>query len=75
MSKNRPSSHIKVQKKIKEMEGFECAACGSFENSQGHHLIPYSEGGMPHIQNMLTLCKSCHNKYHSGKLKIDIDRF
>ena len=49
---------------------------GSQPKANGHHLIPYSEGGFQAaMQNMMTLCASCHTKYHNGELKIDIHRF
>ena len=50
--------------------------CGKItQKAHGHHLIPYSEGGEAHLQNMITFCPECHRKYHSGELNIDIDRF
>ncbi|MEO0969144.1 MAG: HNH endonuclease [Cyanobacteria bacterium J06639_18] len=75
MAKRRSRAHLKVQKQVKILDSYQCCACGSQNKPEGHHLIPYSEGGEAHINNMLTLCQSCHRKYHSGTLKIDIIRF
>ncbi len=74
--KKRPKEHIKAQKEVKELEGYQCLVCGIVTKSaHGHHLIPYSEGGSADMQNMTALCPSCHRKYHNGELKIDIYRF
>lgn len=72
----RPNEHIKAQKKVKDIEGYKCAICRRVtNNSQGHHLIPYSRGGSSDQQNMITMCTSCHRDYHNGKLNVDIYRF
>lgn len=75
MAKKRPYAHLKAQKQVKELDSYQCSVCGSQDKPEGHHLIPYSEGGEANINNMLTLCKSCHSQYHNGKLQIDIRRF
>jgi 5-methylcytosine-specific restriction endonuclease McrA len=76
MGKQRPYEHKKVQKEVKEVEGYQCMVCGKItQKAHGHHLIPYSEGGEADLQNMITFCPECHRKYHSGELNIDIDRF
>ncbi|WP_204106062.1 MULTISPECIES: HNH endonuclease [Spirulina sp. CCY15215] len=76
MGQNRPYKHRKAQKEVKEYEQYQCMVCGKIsQNAQGHHLIPYSEGGSADMQNMITLCLDCHRKYHRGELNIDIYRF
>lgn len=76
----RPKEHIKVQKEVKEVEGYQCANCGAVTEkgsggAAGHHLIQYSEGGAADLHNMITLCNDCHKKWHNRTLKIDIRRF
>lgn len=74
--KKRPSEHRKAQKQVKEFEGYQCLVCEVVTpDANGHHLISYSEGGSADLQNMVTLCPSCHRKYHSRELDIDIYRF
>lgn len=29
-----------------------------------HHIIPVSQGGTNEESNLMSLCKSCHNKIH-----------
>lgn len=72
---NRPSEHKKAQKQIKELQSYQCSVCGKIDKAEGHHLIPYSEGGSSDLPNMITMCQDCHRKYHRGELKIDISRF
>ncbi len=76
MATRRPSSHRRMQKRVKEVEGYYCLVCGRFtKRSAGHHLLCYAEGGSADLQNLMTLCETCHRKYHRGELKIDIHRF
>jgi 5-methylcytosine-specific restriction endonuclease McrA len=72
---NRPYSHTKAQRESKSLDKNKCFICGQDKNPHSHHLIPYALGGYGADHNMITLCKTCHNDYHSGKLLIDIDRF
>ena len=73
---NRPYPHRRAQKRVKEIEAYQCLICGRVrENAAGHHLIYYSENGPPDVQNMVTLCPSCHTDWHNGDLDVDIHRF
>ncbi|NEO84176.1 MAG: HNH endonuclease [Spirulina sp. SIO3F2] len=70
MGKNRPYPHRKAQKEVKNVEAYQCMVCGVVtRKAHGHHLIPYSEGGAPHLQNMITFCPDCHRKYHTALFK------
>lgn len=42
-----------------------CEMCGSRENVQHHHFIPY------HVDNFIDVCRVCHLKLH-GKLQYGI---
>jgi 5-methylcytosine-specific restriction endonuclease McrA len=75
-SQKRPKEHLKAQKAVKQRDGNVCEICGKVsEIANGHHVIPYSDGGSADLKNMMTLCPECHRAYHSGKLKVDIWRF
>jgi hypothetical protein len=39
-----------------------CAACGSAEDLQHHHLVTRAEGGSDDERNLITLCGPCHAK-------------
>jgi hypothetical protein len=54
-----PWSEIKAR--ALERDGGRCAQCGSTENLEAHHIEPVSEGGIPSLENILTLCWRCHH--------------
>ena len=39
-----------------------CAACGSAEDLQHHHLVTRAEGGSDDERNLITLCGPCRAK-------------
>ena len=39
-----------------------CAACGSKDDLQHHHLVTRSEGDSDDERNLITLCNPCHAK-------------
>ena len=39
-----------------------CAACGSKDDLQHHHLVTRSEGDSDDERNLITLCDPCHAK-------------
>jgi len=52
-----------------ERDGFECTECGKSESEaetlHAHHNLPILEGGSNDLENLRTLCKSCHFKFHA----------
>lgn len=44
-------------------DGFKCARCGSESSLQVHHLT-YERLGHEDMDDLITLCKSCHAKSH-----------
>jgi 5-methylcytosine-specific restriction endonuclease McrA len=47
-------------------DGYRCQKCGSTSRLHVHHQTPWSDGQTdPHaLDNLLTLCASCHRKEH-----------
>ena len=41
-----------------------CAACGSIENLELHHIIPLAAGGTNDNFNLIYLCFDCHRELH-----------
>jgi HNH endonuclease len=39
-----------------------CAACGSADGLEHHHLITRAEQGSDDVRNLITLCGHCHAK-------------
>lgn len=43
----------------------ECERQGQLTKAEEvHHIIPLSRGGTHNTDNLLTVCRSCHNKFH-----------
>lgn len=64
---------ISVQQRALERDGHECQECGvgvGFQNddavadAQVHHIVPKSEGGGDGLDNLVTLCRGCHDGKH-----------
>ncbi|MBX0284737.1 HNH endonuclease [Halomicroarcula sp. F28] len=49
-----------------------CVKCNTDENIAVHHIIPYSQGGQDEVENLTTLCHTCHWAAH-GKTWSEID--
>ena len=39
-----------------------------------HHIQYRSNGGTNIPSNLITLCKTCHDKLHAGKVKLEVDK-
>ena len=64
----RSGAHLRAQKNGKIRDLYTCQICGSKENVEGHHILDYSFGGAPLTANIITLCHTCHERVHKGKI-------
>jgi len=57
-------------------DGHKCAHCHgkSGDNILNVHHIESRKTGGDAPNNLVTLCNTCHNKYHSGQIKLSIKR-
>ena len=53
-------------------DGYRCRHCGDSNGLHPHHVIFKSHGGRDALNNLLTLCHTCHRGVHDGKLDITI---
>ena len=58
-----------IRKKVLERDNYTCQHCGLQDNSINmslivHHIIPYNTCLSDELDNLLTLCQSCHFKAH-----------
>jgi hypothetical protein len=49
-----------VMDKVWNRDGGKCVKCGSQENLEFDHIIPFSKGGATTYRNMQLLCKKCN---------------
>jgi hypothetical protein len=70
----------KTTKKIVfSRDGGKCQCCGSYDNLEYDHIVPYSCGGRSDVSNIQLLCRSCNRsksndcycKIHNKKVGID----
>ena len=80
--KHRSQEHQQVQKYGKIRDNYECAFCGRTEDEldedermEGHHVVEYHEGGPAALENIITLCSTCHKAYHAGEIDANILTF
>ena len=62
--------HKNYKQACKVRDGFKCRVCKSSENLQVHHIKGRIKGGSDRLSNLMTLCKDCHDKYHTEGLKL-----
>lgn len=49
-----------IREQVKRRDKYTCQKCGSKENLQVHHIIPYRETKDNSFVNLITLCATCH---------------
>jgi hypothetical protein len=65
--------YYNIKQYILSRDNYTCQYCkGKSKDSklQVHHIIPRSQGGSNRPNNLLTLCKTCHDKLHAGNIKL-----
>lgn len=55
-----------VKDKVWERDGHRCVNCGSIYAFPEAHYIPRSRGGLGIEQNIVTLCRLCHDAFDNG---------
>lgn len=74
-----PADWDERRKKVYQRDGYECQSCGAQGGQAGdtelhaHHETPISEGGSHDLDNLVTLCKGCHNDQHDHDITADSD--
>lgn len=66
-SKKREPISQDVQDKVWIRDGGKCVVCGSCENLEFDHIIPFSKGGSNSYRNLQLLCEKC-NRSKSNKI-------
>ena len=59
----------KVRRAAFERDGWRCVDCGRPGRLEAHHVTPLHKGGPPYdLENLKTLCRSCHIEQHRRQL-------
>lgn len=59
---------LKKSKAVLKALGDCCSNCGSTTNLEIHHKNPINNGGLNNIENLVRLCKTCHNSINHKEL-------
>ncbi|WP_102567404.1 HNH endonuclease [Vibrio splendidus] len=69
MSSTRNHAHARAIALAKIREGYRCELrCESDIDIHGHHILDYSLGGEATPENILVVCKTCHDLVHAGEI-------
>ena len=63
-----------VKDKVWNRDGGKCVLCGSNENIEFDHIVPFSKGGANTYRNIQILCESCNRK-KSDNIGLEEDYF
>ena len=55
-----------VRAAVLERDGHQCSQCGTGENLTLHHIKPRKDGGKNVADNLITLCRRCHDAEHGN---------
>ena len=58
-----------VRRKRLQIDGYRCQMCGTGKNLQVHHISYEHLGQEKEIDDLVTLCKECHQKVHEEDLR------
>jgi 5-methylcytosine-specific restriction endonuclease McrA len=60
----KPDEYDMLRNEVLKRDGWRCQDCGATTNLQVHHIRPRSRLGGDVMDNLITLCASCHGKRH-----------
>lgn len=69
LDKLDPESWFYLKEKVYEKYGRKCIKCESTIGIDVHHKIPISKGGTNTLENLVPLCRSCHEQLHGFKFE------
>lgn len=69
-----PPDWDKRRSKILKQDAFECQSCGRKQLGEGnvildvHHIVPLAKGGSHSTNNLITVCRPCHEELHGHSI-------
>lgn len=64
-----PELYKQLCQQVMKRDDWQCQACGSRHNLQVHHKQLRSHQGSDDELNLITLCASCHERLHRGRIE------
>jgi 5-methylcytosine-specific restriction endonuclease McrA len=61
----KSDEYDRLKMRVLERDVWKCQCCGSPANLQVHHLVYRSQLGADALDNLITLCVSCHRRQHN----------
>lgn len=55
-------------KRAKQRDNERCVRCRNTNQLVAHHIRPVSKSGEPNLENLATLCRTCHLEAHGGNI-------
>ena len=65
-----------IKMMVRARDGYVCQHCkGKTKDSRinVHHIVFRSQNGSDEPENLITLCKTCHDALHAGKIKLKLN--
>jgi len=62
----------KISRAVFLRDNWHCRHCNSNQNLDPHHVIYKSAGGADTLDNLITLCRACHDGIHTGRIKVEV---
>ena len=53
---------LRKRARRKHGHGYCCEQCGTVLNLTLHHIVPVAHGGTSDRDNLMTLCRACHDE-------------
>lgn len=64
-----------VKKAVWERDGFYCIKCGNPEAMPNAHYISRAHGGLGIEQNIVTLCRKCHDIFDNSSMRSEMREY
>lgn len=61
-----------VSQAVYRRDGWHCRHCNNSNGLDPHHVIFAGQGGPETLDNLITLCRRCHDMIHAGELRVEI---
>ena len=61
MKRDYGDNWFELAEEVRKRDNRTCKKCGKNPAKQVHHIIPLRNGGENKVENLITLCKRCHN--------------